>query len=103
MVFREQGSATRRAFEKALDQANVKVRKVLEIESREAVRELVANGIGIGIALEEEFVPHERLRALRISNADVYIHPHVVGLQERRNAPLIQAFLDVVKGLAVER
>lgn len=103
MVFREQGSATRRAFEKALNQANVKVRKVLEIESREAVRELVANGIGIGIALEEEFVPHERLRSLRISDADVYIHPHVVGLQERRNAPLIQAFVDVVEGLAAER
>jgi DNA-binding transcriptional LysR family regulator len=103
MVFREQGSATRRAFEKALALANVNVRRVLEIESREAVRELVANGIGIGIALEEEFVPHERLRPLQIADADVYIHPHVVCLLERRNAPLIQAFLGVVKDLLQTR
>ncbi|MFQ5995131.1 MAG: LysR substrate-binding domain-containing protein [Acidiferrobacterales bacterium] len=103
MVLREVGSATRRALETALEQANVNVRKVLEIGSREAVREAVANGVGIGFALEEEFVSSERLRALQITDADIYIHPHVVCLQERRNAPLIQAFLDVVKDLAAER
>lgn len=103
MVFREQGSATRRAFEKALALAGVKVRKVLEIESREAVRELVANGVGIGIALEEEFVAHPRLRPISIVDADVHIDPHVVCLQERRNAPLIQAFLGVVRELAHAR
>jgi aminoethylphosphonate catabolism LysR family transcriptional regulator len=103
MVFREQGSATRRAFEKALALAKVNVRKVLEIESREAVRELVANDVGIGIALEDEFVPHERLHPLQIAGAEVYIHPHVVCLLERRNAPLIQAFLTVVKDLLQAR
>lgn len=103
MVLREVGSATRRALEGALEKANISVHKVLEIGSRDAVREAVAHGVGIGIALEEEFKPDDRLRALRIANADVYIHPHIVCLQERRNAPLIQAFLGVVKDLIASR
>ncbi len=103
MVLRETGSATRRAFEGALAKAKVKVRKVLEIGSREAVCEAVANGIGLGIALEEESLPDERLQVLTVSNADIYIYPHVVCLRERRNAPLIQAFLGVINDLRAGR
>ena len=99
LVLREVGSATRRTFEEALARKKVTIRPVLAIGSREAVREAVASGLGIGIALEDESLPDERLRPLPISDADIYLHPHVVCLQERRNAPLIKAFFDVVAGL----
>ena len=68
----------------------------LAIGSREAVREAVANGLGIGIALEDETLRHERLKTLRITDADIILHPHVACLEDRRNAPLIKAFLDLV-------
>jgi aminoethylphosphonate catabolism LysR family transcriptional regulator len=95
-VLREDGSATRHAFEDALAKANVSIKPVLAIGSRDAVREAVANGLGIGIALEDETLRHERLKTLRIADADIILHPHVACLEDRRNAPMIKAFLDLV-------
>ena len=99
LVMREVGSATRRVFEDALVDANITVRRVMAIGSSEAVREAVANGLGIGIALEDESPPDARVRLLRVSDAKLYLHPHVLCLQERRDAPLIKAFLDMVQPL----
>jgi hypothetical protein len=33
---------------------------------------------------------------LRIADADIFLHPHVVCLQERKDAPLINAFFAMV-------
>jgi len=98
-VLREVGSSTRSTFEAALDKAGVEIRAVLAIGSREAVREAVATGLGIGIALEDESLSDERLRPLRISNADIHLQPHVVCLTERQTSPLIMAFFNVVTEL----
>ena len=98
-VLREEGSATRYAFEHALAQNNVTIRPVLAIGSREAVREAAANGLGVGIALEDETLPHERLKSLRVSGTKIVLHPHIVCLKERQSAPLIRAFFDLVAEL----
>ena len=98
-VLREEGSATRYAFEHALAQNNVTIRPVLAIGSREAVREAAANGLGVGIALEDETLPHERLKSLRVSGTKIVLHPHIVCLKERKSAPLIRAFFDLVAEL----
>ncbi len=95
LVLREVGSATRHAFEEALAAAKVTVKPILAIGSREAVREAVANGLGIGIALEDETLPHEQLKALRIADAEIVLYPRVSCLQERKDAPLIRAFFDL--------
>jgi DNA-binding transcriptional LysR family regulator len=97
LVLREQGSATRRIFEDALFDNNVTIRRVMSIGSREAVQEAVANGLGIGIALENESRPDDRVAILKISDVDLYLQPHVICLQERSEAPLIKAFLELVK------
>lgn len=102
LVLREIGSATRRVFEDALFEANVTIRRVMSIGSSEAVREAVANGLGIGIALEDESPPDERVKLIRISNVDLYLHPFIICLQERRNAPLIKAFLEMAETLGEE-
>ena len=99
-VLREEGSATRHAFESALTRNNIKIRPVLAIGSREAVREAVANGLGVGIALEDETLPHKHLKSLRISGAEIVLHPHVVCLKERKDSPLIRAFLDLIAELS---
>jgi len=77
--------------------ANVTIRRVLAIGSSEAVREAVANGLGIGIALEDELPADERVKVLRVSDADLCLNFHVICLQERSTAPLIKAFLDLVR------
>lgn len=96
MVLREVGSATRRIFEDALEKFGVQIRRVLEIESREAVRESVAAGMGIGIALAGETHPDRRLRTLEISDAPMALELEVTCLAERKQAPLIKACFDLL-------
>ncbi len=102
MVLREVGSTTRRAFEDALRAAGVTVNTVMEIGSREAVWMAVERGIGIGVVSDIEFIPHPRLRGLRVADAEIFTYAHVVCLAERKDAPVIRAFLDVVEQLLVE-
>ena len=97
MVLREVGSATRRAFEDALARARVDIRRVIAISSREAVREAVAAGLGIGIALEDESLPDKRLTPLQVADVDIHLDTRVICLRERRDAPLIRAFFDLVE------
>jgi DNA-binding transcriptional LysR family regulator len=72
VILREPGSTTRRAFEKALTKAGVKISPVMEIGSREAVWLAVSRGLGIGVVSDEEFMWHPGLRKLTLKNADVY-------------------------------
>ena len=99
MVLRERGSATRKEFEDALAAAGVEIRTVLEIESREAVTEAVAAGIGIGIALEKDARPDDRVHPIRVSDAEMYLRLHLTCLDERKYSPLIKAFFDVVSSM----
>jgi aminoethylphosphonate catabolism LysR family transcriptional regulator len=103
MVLRGAGSTTRKAFFSALDRAGVKIRPVMEIKDREAAREAVIRGLGIGVVSECEFASHERLKALRVSNARMHIYASVACLAERRNRPLIAAFFETVDRLAGKR
>jgi LysR family transcriptional regulator, low CO2-responsive transcriptional regulator len=99
MIVREPGSTTRRAMEEALRQADVTPKIVMEIGSRESIREAVAKGIGLSVVSEAEFIPDPRIRALPVTDAEIFTHAHVVYLKERQNARLVAAFLSVLGGL----
>ena len=95
MILREVGSITRRTLEAALEAAGVKPRIVMEIESREAVREAVAAGLGVGVVSEGEFGRDARLSALAIEGAPLENTEYVVCLSERRKLRLVQAFFEL--------
>lgn len=95
-VLREQGSQTRSAFEVGLAAAGVRVRSSVEMGSREAVREAVAQGLGLGVVAQTAFVADSRLVVLPIRDMTLSTHVHVICLTERRSAPLIAGFLGVV-------
>jgi LysR family transcriptional regulator, low CO2-responsive transcriptional regulator len=99
MILREAGSTTRKALEEALERARVKPRVLMEIGSREAIREAVIKGVGIGAVSEIEYIPDPELRVLRVRDADMFTHAHVVCLEERRGARLVKAFLHIVGDL----
>jgi len=99
MVFREKGSTTRLAFERALKQAGVTVATVMEIGSREAVWLAVARGIGISVVSDIEFIPHPELRMVEISDAEIFTTAHVNCLRERKDSRLVKAFFEVVDEL----
>jgi aminoethylphosphonate catabolism LysR family transcriptional regulator len=96
LIWREEGSTTRRAFETAAAASGVTLTPLLEIGSREGVWKAVEQGIGIGIVADFEFVAHPRLRALRIADADIRTEYRIACLNERQHSPKIQAFFDTI-------
>jgi LysR family transcriptional regulator, low CO2-responsive transcriptional regulator len=103
MIVREEGSTTRKAVAAALARAGVKPRTVMELASREAIREAVAKGIGIGTVSQAGYLPDPRLRMVRISNAQIWTHTYVMCLRMRRAARKVEAFLEIAASLASER
>ena len=96
-IIRETGSTTRRAFEEALAARKVKPHTIMEIGSREAIREAVIRGLGISYVSEAEFVPDPALRLIPIAGAEIYTYAHVVVLEKRSSSRIIRAFLDTVR------
>jgi LysR family transcriptional regulator, low CO2-responsive transcriptional regulator len=96
MIVREEGSTTRKALDDALHKAGVRPCVVMEIGSREAIREAVVMGVAIGAVSEIEYVHDPQIRMVRVSDAEMYTYAHVVCLNERRGARLVKAFLEIV-------
>ncbi len=96
LILRELGSTTRKALETALKAAKVDPEVVMEIGSREIIREAVAQGVGIAAVSEVEYVPGPGLHVVRLSDAQVRTYAHVVCLAERREMRMVRAFFDVI-------
>ncbi len=99
-VFRESRSTARAAFETALDNAGVRVRAAMVLDSREAIREAVALGIGLGYVAEGELIPGDWVRAIPLADAEMYVNFHIACLKSRAERPLIRAFLETAETLA---
>ncbi len=96
LLMREAGSTTRRALEESIASIGAKSRIAMEIGSREAVREAVIRGLGIGTVSQSEYVPDEQLVPLPITDTPVMTHIYVCCLRERRRSLMIAAFLNAV-------
>lgn len=95
LVIRERGSVTREVFEARLAEAGIKPGALLEVQSREAVREAVVAGFGLGIVFDSEFADDGTCRALPVSDADLDVAEYIACLETRRRLPLVRGFLDV--------
>ena len=96
LVLREPGSTTRALFEAALRARGIAPAGVLEVGSREAVREAVAAGLGIGAVFESEFGNDDRLHPLALRDATLAATEYAACLQDRRATPVVSAFLEMV-------
>lgn len=97
LLLREPTSNTRQTFDAAMIKAGVDVGEVLEIGSREAIKEAVAAGLGVGIIAQSELGDDLRLKALPFEGKPITSTEYVACLQERKRSPLVKAFLDVVR------
>jgi len=97
LVLREIGSTTRRIFETAMAARGLALGEVLEVNSREAVRETVAAGLGIGVVSESEFGSDRRLVPLSIEAEELAMTEYVACLAERRDLSLVRAFLEILE------
>lgn len=103
LVVRERGSITREVFETGLAAAGTKPGALIEVQTREAVREAVAAGFGIGVVFESEFGNDVRFHRIVVAGADLSVGEYVVCLEERRRIALVRAFLETAKALAAVR
>lgn len=94
LLRREQGSTTRLALEQAFELHDVSPKIVMEIGSREALREAVIRGIGIGAVSEAEFIPDHRLKIIRIEGDPVFTETFLYCLAERSRSLVISSFLE---------
>ncbi|NWL76872.1 LysR family transcriptional regulator [Pseudomonas taiwanensis] len=94
LLQRESGSTTRAALERVLAEAGVTPRIAMEIGSREALREAVVRGIGLGAVSEAEFIPDPRIKPIRIEGDPVHTETYLYCLAERRNSLLISSFFE---------
>ncbi|SDA71588.1 aminoethylphosphonate catabolism associated LysR family transcriptional regulator [Sinorhizobium sp. NFACC03] len=93
-VMRERGSRTREIFERNLAEHGTTVQQIVEISSREGVREAIANGVGCGVVADLEFGHDARLAYVPIDDARELIDEYAICLAERRHLPLIRGFID---------
>jgi aminoethylphosphonate catabolism LysR family transcriptional regulator len=95
LVFREKGSKTRQKLEDLALEKNVVLKPAIEAEGREAVREIVAGGAGIGFVSMAEFSNDSRLHPLSINTREELMDETLICLQERSNGTLINAFFKI--------
>ena len=96
LVLREAGSSTRALFVQAMNVMRIPLNDVMEIGSREGVREAVAVGLGVGVVSQSEFGCDNRLHALTVSDAKLEIIEYVACLRERRPMRVIRAFFELL-------
>jgi len=100
VIQREPGSTTRAIFEKAIEGAEIRPAQIREFGSREAVREAVAAGLGIGVVNAGEFGHDQRLHQLTVRDASLDCLEQVICLRQRKDTPVLRAFLDIVADMA---
>lgn len=92
LVSREEGSVTRSLTEMAATKAGKPFRPIFTVESREAVKEAVANGVGFGTVLDGEIGQDARLKALPLKGFDARAGVYLVSLKESLEIPAFAAF-----------
>ncbi|WP_158266809.1 LysR substrate-binding domain-containing protein [Alsobacter soli] len=100
LVIRERGSITREVFETRLAQDGIRPGALFEVQTREAVREAVGAGFGVGVVFESEFGTDPRFKPLSLVEGGLEVGEYVVCLTERRRLALVSAFFDAAHRLA---
>ncbi len=96
LIFREQGSMTRRALEEQMAASNVRPNIVMEL-ARDSVVEAVAAGLGVGTISVEELPKDDRLTQLRIRGNTPFTHSYAACLRERLTLTPVQVFMNMAR------
>jgi len=103
LLMREEGSATRRVTERALQQAGIRFQTAMELDHTEAIKQGVMAGLGVALvsiyAVRGETATG-RLRALRLRGIRVQRHFHVIHHEARRITASARAFMEMLEQVA---
>jgi len=94
MIIRELGSHTRQIFERACAEAGIEPMQRIEINNRDAFREAVSRGLGIGVIGDRGIPPDDRIHRITISDVKITMDRQLACLKERMDSRLIKSFLN---------
>lgn len=96
IILREPGSMIRQMLLSALTQAKVQPAGIIEINDREASREAVAFGLGIGIMSVIEFpTQDDRTVPITIDDKDLTITEYIACLEKKRKHRTVAEFIRI--------
>jgi DNA-binding transcriptional LysR family regulator len=105
-ILREPGSGTRAVEERALVQLKLPVRVVMALGSTEAIKRVVAEGVGLAIvsrlAVSAE-CDADTLVVLPVAGLHIERPLHLVRCKGRRDGPALQAFCAVLREWVVDK
>jgi DNA-binding transcriptional LysR family regulator len=96
LILREPGSMTRQMAEAAFAADGVTPNVRLEIGGREAIKEAVAAGLGIGLLFDEELAADSRLAAVPLASPPGSSGVFAVALKESMEIPTVAAFFAAI-------
>ena len=97
LVLRETGSVTRQTLEREMHQAGLRIRPAIQVEGREAAREAVVVGIGVGVVSASEFGADSRVYAMPIRDCTQRMKETLVCLKEQSSRRVVVTFLEIVR------
>lgn len=96
LIYREQGSATRRAMEQVVESNGLKARMKMELTSNEAVKQAVIAGLGYSImpliGIKNELRTGQ-LRIIPVEGLPMVTDWNLVWLQDKKLSPAAEAFI----------
>lgn len=97
LVLRERGSATRQTLEDEMLRVGARVRPAIEVEGREAVFDMVAAGLGVGIVSAAEFGNILNMHVLSIEDCQKFMTETLVCLRTQSTRRIIETFFNMVR------
>lgn len=100
LIYREEGSATRKVMEEYFEQKNLKARKKIELTSNEAVKQAVIAGLGISImpliGIREE-LHYKKMKIIPAAGLPIMTRWRLIWLKEKPLTPVAKAYLEFLK------
>lgn len=93
-IRREEGSVTRQVAERVFAAAGVVPEVGLDVIGREAMKEAIAAGLGVGVLFAHEAEGDSRLAAVEIAGPEARAGIYAVALAESLEIPTVRAFVD---------
>jgi LysR family transcriptional regulator, low CO2-responsive transcriptional regulator len=94
LILRETGSKTRASLDDEAARQGLVLTPAIVAEGREAVREMVASGAGIGFVSLAEFGHDPRLVQIPLNGVDLTMREAIVHLSQRHEVRVIRAFME---------
>lgn len=105
LIYREEGSATRRVMENFFSAHQLNVQKKMELTSNEAVKQAIVAGLGYSImpliGLKNELLNGD-LQIIPIAELPLTSKWHLIWLRQKRFSPVAEAYLNYIRAQKLE-